>query len=120
VKITPSALDQIFTVRSAHLEKSGDRQVMRISFSQPVGEGADAIQADRYSYLYHEEYGSPKVDQAKLALDKPVLSADGLEMRIGLEAKKGDIHHFDLSSLRSAGGDALEGQALYYQASELP
>jgi glucose/arabinose dehydrogenase len=119
VKITPAGLNSIFTVTSVHLEKAGNRQVMRIAFSQPVTGGLDGVKMDRFSYKYQEEYGSPKIDEEEVAIDKPVLAAGGREVLIGLKAKLGSIHHVDLTSLRN-GGQSLEGAALYYQATELP
>jgi hypothetical protein len=42
------------------------------------------------------------------------------EIRLGLDAKQGAIHRIDLSSLKSAAGDTLEGKVIYYQATMLP
>lgn len=117
VKITPSGLDSLFTVKSVKLEKSGDGHALRIAFSQPVKAGVEGVKANRFNFHYHKEYGSPKVDEAVLTAKT---AASGSELVIALDAKQGAIHRVDLSSLRDAAGAALEGKTLYYQASRLP
>ncbi len=119
-KITPSGLDELFIVKSVKLEKSGDHQALRISFSQSVTAGTDDVKINRFNFLYHQEYGSPKVDEAAVPIEKPVVSADGMEIFIELTAKEGAIHQIDLATLRDVEGHELEGKVLYYQASKLP
>jgi hypothetical protein len=118
-RIRGNGLGSIFTVKSVKLEKAGDRQALRIAFSQPVTDGLEGVKMNRFSYKYQEEYGSPKIEEAEVVLDPPVLSADGREVLLGFDAKQGSIHHLVLSSLKN-GGESLEGAELYYQASELP
>jgi hypothetical protein len=119
VKITPSGLDSLFTVKSVKLEKAGAGHVLRIAFSQPVTAGTEGVKANRFGYRYHQAYGSPKTDEAPLAVTG-AKGADDRELVVGLEVKEGAIHRLDLSSLRAAGGMELEGKTLYYQASRLP
>jgi len=120
VKITAQEPEKAFIVTSVHLEKSGAGHALRITFSQPVGSGLEAIAANRFNYLYREEYGSPKIDEANIALGEPLPGNEGRELLIDLQVKQGAIHRIDLASLRSSGGASLEGQVLYYQATELP
>jgi hypothetical protein len=120
VKIVPRDVESAFIVTAVHLEKAGKRQSLRISFSQPVGSGLEGIAANRFNYLYREEYGSPKIDEAVVPLDSPVLDETKREVRIGLDAKQGAVHRIDLGTLKSAGGKGLEGKVIYYQATMLP
>jgi glucose/arabinose dehydrogenase len=120
VKITPSGLDTLFTVKSVKLERAGGGHALRISFSRPVKAGSGGVTVKRFDYLYHKAYGSPKTDEATVAVEGSATGSDGRELVLALEAKRGAIHEIDLSSLRDAAGAALEGKTLYYQASELP
>lgn len=120
VKIMPHELDKVFTTTSVKLVKAAAGSVLKISFSQPVVAGAEGVKIDRFSYLYRQEYGSPKIDEAAVEISQPVLSDDGRELTIGLTPTKGAIHRVNLKGLRAADDVALEGQTLYYQASELP
>jgi hypothetical protein len=120
VKITPKDVESAFIVTSVKLEKSGDKQAFRIRFSQPVSAGIDGIAGNRFSYLYRQDYGSPKIDEAVLAFGATRLSDDKRELVLPLEAKEGAIHRIDLAQLRAADGSALEGNVFYYQATKLP
>lgn len=120
VKIAPSGLDELFTVKAVHLEKSGDDHLLRIAFSQPIGGGTDGVKMDRFSYLYHQDYGSPKVGEASVPIDHTALSDDRRELLLSFRAKEGDIHRVDLAALRGRDNRELEGKTLYYQASRLP
>lgn len=119
VKITPTGLDEVFTVTGMKLEKTPDGHAFRISFSQPLP-SVNSIRLNRFSYRYHEEYGSPKVDEATVEITKREKTGDGRQWLLTTTPKAGAIHRFDLSGLRSVDGKALEGKALYYQANELP
>lgn len=120
MKITPVEAEKAFILTSVKLEKAGESQAFRLKFSQPLASGQDKIAGNRYDFLYREEYGSPKIDEATLALGAPVLSEDKRELVVPLTAKQGAVHRIDLKSLRSADGTALEGQVFYYQATKLP
>lgn len=120
LKIVPQDLASAFIVTGVHLEKSGERQGLRITFSQPLASGLEGITANRFNYLYREEYGSPKIDEATIALDTPVVDEAKREIRLGLDAKQGAIHRIDLSSLKSVSGNSLEGKLIFYQATMLP
>jgi len=80
----------------------------------------NSIRLNRFNYLYHEEYGSPKVDEATVEITKREKIGDGREWLLSAVPKLGAIHRFDLGGLKSEGGKTLEGKSLYYQASELP
>jgi hypothetical protein len=119
VKITPAGLDEVFTVTGMKLETTPDGHAFRISFNQPLP-SVNSIRLNRFNYRYHEDYGSPKVDEATVEITKREKIGDGREWLLTTTPKTGAIHHFDLSGLRSADGKALEGKSLYYQANELP
>lgn len=120
VKITPVEVQKAFILTSVKLEKSGEAQAFRLKFSQPVASGQDKLAGNRFDYLYRQDYGSPKIDEATLALGTPLLSEDKRELVVPLAAKQGALHRIDLKSLRTADGTALEGQVFYYQATKLP
>jgi hypothetical protein len=120
VKVSPSGLDRVFTVKSVTLEKAGDRHTFAIMLSQPLAAPPGGVPVERFNYRYHQDYGSPKTDAAKVETGTPQLAEDGRLLRIPLQAKQGFIHRIDLSSLRDAAGQPLDGKLLYYQATRLP
>ena len=88
--------------------------------SQRIGGGTDRVTMDRFSYLYHQDYGSPKIGEASVPIDQAVLSDDRRELLLSFLAKEGDIHRIDLAVLRGPGDRDLEGKTLHYQVSQLP
>lgn len=119
VKVTPAGLDGVCIVTGMKLEKTSEGHAFRISFNRPMS-SVDSIRLDRFSYRYHEDYGSPKIDEATVEITKREMMGDGREWRLTATPKAGAIHRFDLSGLKSTDGKSLEGKSLYYQASELP
>ena len=119
VKVTPQGLNDACIVTGMKLEKTPDGYAFRISFSQPMP-SVNSIRLNRFSYRYHEEYGSPKTDEAAVEITKREKTGDGREWLLTTTPKLGALHRFDLSGLKSEGGQPLEGKSLYYQASELP
>jgi hypothetical protein len=120
VKVTPENPDKIFTVVSCHVVKGGKAQEMHVRLSQPTAATLPEIPVNEYDYYYRMDYGSPKIGEAKVPVDHPSVSADGLEIILPMEMKEGFIHRVDLSQLVSKAGSPLEGKLLYYQASKLP
>lgn len=106
--------------QSVKLAKSGDHQVFSIRFNRPVKAPSGAPAIDVFGYSYHQDYGSPKTDQASLPVSGFSMGADKRELRLECSARPGLIHRIDLSGLKSEDGAALEGGLLYYQASRLP
>jgi hypothetical protein len=119
VKVTPTQVNDAFIVTGVKLEKTAEGYSFRISFSQPIP-SVNSIRLDRFNYLYHEDYGSPKVDEANVEITNREKIGDGHEWRLTVTPKLGAIHRFDLGGLKSEDGKSLEGKSVYYQASELP
>jgi len=119
VKVAPTQVNDAFIVTAVKLEKTAEGHSFRISFSQPLP-SVNSIRLDRFNYLYHEDYGSPKVDEANVEITKREKIGDGHEWRLTVTPKLGAIHRFDLGGLKSEDGKSLEGKSVYYQASELP
>ncbi|MEZ5303606.1 MAG: hypothetical protein R3F11_23635 [Verrucomicrobiales bacterium] len=110
-----------FEVHSVLLEKDG----FTVRFTEPAnGEAAkpESYRAASWGYLYHGNYGSPKVDERQLDVSKVALSADKKSARLtvgGLEA--GRVHRLDFADqIRAAEGDAkLTSRIAYYTANRL-
>ncbi|MBB5352765.1 hypothetical protein HNR46_003013 [Haloferula luteola] len=118
-RIQPENLDQVLTVTSVKLEKSGSRQQFRITFSQPVAEpGTPKIHA--FDYHYHVDYGSPKTREADLPVEKAQLDSRHHDLIIETKVQEGCVHRIDLPGIVSDNGTALDATTLYYQVTRLP
>ncbi len=118
-KIAPPDADEVFSVTSTKLVKNGRGHALELRFSQPVDPSFSAAPVERYTYHYHQPYGSPKIDRAEVSSEVE-LADDGRLARISFDAKEGFVHRVDLASARSRSGAELEGKVLYYQATKLP
>lgn len=119
VKVVPTGLDDVFTVTGVKLEKMADGHAFRLSFNRPMP-SVNSIRLSRFSYRYHEDYGSPKTDQAAVEITRREKIGDGREWLLTAEVTAGAIHRLDLGGIRSVEGKELEGKSVYYQASEIP
>lgn len=119
-RVSPTAdIKDVFTVTAVNLQKRGSGHVFRVTFSQPLADGPQ-VTGSRFSYRYHEDYGSPEIDKATLTIASATVEPDGKQLLIETEAREGAIHRLDLSKLRSRDGRELDTAKLFYQATELP
>ena len=94
-------------------------------FTVALSEPADPaslpdITAKRHTYTYSANYGSPKIDEAKLPLTA-TLSADGRILTLDLgPLKEKFLHTLDFEKLRSANGAPLLGDKAWYQVNQAP
>lgn len=72
-----------------------------------------------YTYELHEEYGSPKMDEATPAFVPTVL--DATHVRLAVETlRSGYVHELHYEGLRSAAGEPPLHDRAYYTLVELP
>jgi hypothetical protein len=96
-----------------------------LGFTKPVNEeSARALgtyQLSSYTYLYHQDYGSPEIDTKKLTITGVTVSPDRLSVRLevtGLRASY--VHELHASGLRSDDGDVLLHEDAYYTLNQIP
>ncbi len=74
-----------------------------------------------FTHIYRQGYGGPEVDQTTPEVRSAEVSDDGRSVRITLnELKRGHVHEFDLTALRSAMGMELLHKDAYYTVNEVP
>jgi hypothetical protein len=97
-----------------------------VRFTRPIdpesaGELRDSS-VERFTYLYHERYGSPQVDNTRLAVRDLRVGeeADRIELILGEEAMvPGLIYALDFSSLRGAEGRRVMHPEVWYSLERL-
>jgi len=96
----------------------------RFRFTAPLAASATDPSlwiGERYTYAYHEAYGSPELSKTPLAVSKVTLSADAQEADVELEDfRPAFIYDFDLTMLHSSTGEALLNPHVAYTANRLP
>lgn len=96
-----------------------------LTFTQPVDPRLAADPAtwssSSHSYVYRAEYGSPEVDQAKQAVTRAAVSADGLKVRLTVDNRKiGSVHELRADKLTNKDGQKLLHPVAYYTLWALP
>ncbi|MEZ5301080.1 MAG: hypothetical protein R3F11_10570 [Verrucomicrobiales bacterium] len=109
------------------LHMKARRDGFEIEFTHPADPAAAADPANyafqRYRYEYHEAYGSPQKDKAKLAPKNVALSSDGKRVAISLEEdiKEGFVYELTVGkTLQSKDGDALLNRLAFYNVKRAP
>ena len=97
----------------------------KITFTKPVeaktGNDPASYVLSTFTHKYHRGYGGPEIDQTTPKVTKATLSKNGLSAVIELETlKKGHVHEFYLSALRSTDGGELLHRHAYYTVNEVP
>ena len=94
-----------------------------VSFTQPVAPEtltAENFEVNRFRFYYHAKYGSPWVDEARVAVTALHPAADGRGVELVLaELLPGFVYEFSVPKLRSAAGEPLANPLGYYTANRL-
>lgn len=96
----------------------------RVSFTHPIAPELLANPANyeltRFRYYYHAKYGSPWVDEAKIALTSVRPAADRLSVELTLsDLAPGFIYELSVPKLRTVEGEPLANPLAYYTANRL-
>ncbi|MEM8969330.1 MAG: hypothetical protein AAGE93_23130, partial [Bacteroidota bacterium] len=100
-------------------------QGFKLTFTRPVdrnmAEKPDNYQFSRYYYAYHQEYGSPRMDEQPVAVKQVQVSEDGKEVLLTLaEMIPGYVYDLQIGQLASTEGIELKNKRLFYTLNELP
>jgi mono/diheme cytochrome c family protein len=96
----------------------------RVSFTRPMSAATLADPAnfavDHFRYYYHYKYGSPWVDEARVAVTAVHPAPDGLSVELDLaELKPGFIYELSVPALRTTDDQPLANPLAYYTANRL-
>jgi mono/diheme cytochrome c family protein len=95
-----------------------------VSFTRPMDPAtvakSDAYEITRFRYYYHSKYGSPWVDEERVAVKETRVAADRLSAEVVLaELKPGFVYEISVPTLRTTEGAALANPLAYYTANRL-
>ena len=112
-RVTPEMRDVKLTARG-----------FAVTFTRPMSAAALArlenFEITRFRFFYHWKYGSPWIDEAKIAVKEVRASADGLAAELVLaELKPGFVYELSVPALRTADNEPLANPLAYYTANRL-
>lgn len=110
-----------FEIKTMQAEPDG----FTLSFTKPVDPKTAAnpisYAISSYTYLYHQDYGSPEIDPLELTIEKIELSEDGMSARLYLNPlRRYYVHELHAPGLRDQDGGALLHDDAYYTLNEIP
>ncbi len=95
-----------------------------VRFTAPVDATAEQVTAYKMSawtYIYHEDYGSPRVDIITPEVTAAKLAADGLSVRLTVHGwRQGHVHELVLAGIRAKNGAKLLHDTAWYTINEIP
>jgi uncharacterized cupredoxin-like copper-binding protein len=110
-----------FEIKEVRAQPDG----FELTFTQPV-DRASAEKAANYNiggftYLYHKAYGSAPVNRLNCPVQKVVVAADGLSVRLAAAClREGYVHEVKAPGVRAKNGDALLHATAYYTMNRIP
>lgn len=112
------------TVPAEIREVSLTARGFRVSFTKPMSAATLATAANfslnRFRYYYQHKYGSPWVDEARVAVTAVRPAADGLAAELEIaDLEPGFVYELSVAALRTAGGDPLANPLAYYTVNRL-
>ena len=76
---------------------------------------SDTYHLDSYTYLLHEDYGSPEVDAAEPRITEVRAADDGSWVELVVDGlREGYVHELRAPALRSVAGEPLLHSRAYY------
>jgi mono/diheme cytochrome c family protein len=96
----------------------------RLTFTRPMSAATLAAAANfevnRFRYYYHYKYGSPWVDEARVAVSAVRPAADGLSAELELaELSPGFVYELSVAALRTTDNQPIANPLAYYTANRL-
>jgi len=107
------------------LQMGATPQGFDLTFTRPVNrdlaENPANYQFTRYYYEYHQEYGSPRMDEQSVPVKDIRISDDGKKVSLVLtDMVPGYVYDLQIDSLSSTEGVVLQNRRLFYTLNNLP
>ena len=108
-----------FSMHDVKLTKNG----FRITFTKPADRTLASAPAnypiERWGYLYHPRYGSPKTELKRSNASKASLSKDGTEVLIETELEESRVYKLNLAAVTAKDGSKLANTMAWYTLNRL-
>jgi hypothetical protein len=111
-----------FEVLEMHALNTGFELVFTKPVDAKTAGNVNSYKMKSFTYLYHEPYGSPEVDNLELNITSATVSPDGLRVTLSVDdLRPGFVHDLTMTGVR----DKVDGQPLlhdtaYYTLNRIP
>lgn len=94
----------------------------KLNFTQALNKSSvkiSSFKAKQWHYKYSRNYGSPKQDVRKIAINKVSVSANGKSVHVKMPLEAGKVVQIDFDGLKNAQGKKTSTSTLYYTLNQL-
>lgn len=107
-------------VRDVKITDRGFRLTFTRAMSAATLAAAANFEVNRFRYYYHHKYGSPWVDEARVAVSAVQPAPDGLSAELVLaDLQPGFVYELSVAGLRTADNQPLANPLAYYTVNRL-
>jgi mono/diheme cytochrome c family protein len=107
-------------IHSIRLRAHGFLLRFTVPMNRAAAASAEKYRVRRFRYLYHEKYGSPRIDQVPVQVTRISVSSDGREADLELsEMEPGFVYEFQMEDLAAAEGQLLANPTGFYTLNRL-
>lgn len=107
-------------IMAMNLTKDGFDLTFSLPVDAKIASNPALYKFQRYYYKYHRPYGSPKTDEADVAIKEVKVSPDGRKVSVKLaELKAGYVYDLKMSELKTTDGKLLMNRAIFYTLNKL-
>lgn len=107
-------------IRDVKITERGFRLTFTRAMSAATLAAVANFEVNRFRYYYHYKYGSPWVDEARVAVSAVRPAADGLSAELDLaELSPGFVYELSVAALRTTDNQPIANPLAYYTANRL-
>lgn len=107
-------------MQSVELQETGFSLKFTVPMNAETLAKADAYRVSRFRYLYHSNYGSPRIDEAPVEIVSIQVDPNNQQADLVLsELLPGFIYEIQLDGFQSASGKPMTNPTAYYTANRL-
>ena len=107
-------------IHSLRLLDRGFALEFTVAMDRTQAARADKYRVKRFRYLYHEQYGSPRIDEAAVPIETVSLDPEGRRVELAVnELEPGYVYEFLMDGLVTASGELLRNPTAFYTVNRL-
>lgn len=107
-----------FELQNINLTKKG----FKLSFTQPIDDHSAILSSftvKQWHYLYHANYGSPKIDEKALTIEKIITSPDKKQVEVIFDLTADKVVEIEFAGIRDQKGKKSSTTKVYYTLNNL-
>ncbi len=112
-----------FEIKHFRIQQDAIAQTFTKPVDRETAANTESYALESYTYHYWSTYGSPEIDRRPVRIERAVVDADGLRVRLVVpveELRTGRVYQLTASGVRSRQGEPLLHPEGFYTLNQLP